>query len=499
MNNARTEVRALRRQIHDWRDGRVDTRIIDVLADAYIAIFATIMLGAMAFNAVRQIRIESTNACASAVCSDARASLPWVFAAGGLAVILLLARLLGPLMATPAEGSWLLSAPADRRILLRPRLARAGILALIAGILIGSVDATIAGFDVSTGVVFAAIIVVGCAGMTMAAALDQARERHIAQFALWLLGAVIWTGLVGVASGRIPAGLPERPHFGPLGLVCWVAVAVATIALAWRAYAALESIRKETVTAGGAFLSSLSGALAGLDLGLVYDILMARKWRSRSIVRPVRGGPAGSWALVWRDVIRLRRSAHTVVVLAATLVVPYVAATLDLGKAVPAVGALTAFLAGLGLCSGLRVLTRTPGLIRCFPMPAASVRQVGLIVPGVVLVIWGLASAPAYVNSMAAGNVSAAVLVGIAVGLAALTAIARWVTAPPPNYSGPLVSSPSGAVPPSLFGNVLRGLDVLLLLTAPLLLASPTLGAQISLALAFIVLTILINRKIPAA
>ena len=253
------------------------------------------------------------------------------------------------------------------------------------------------------------------------------------------------------------------------------------------------------MTAGGAFLSSLSGALAGLDLGLVYDILMARKWRSRSIVRPVRGGPAGSWALVWRDVIRLRRSAHTVVVLAATLVVPYVAATLDLGKAVPAVGALTAFLAGLGLCSGLRVLTRTPGLIRCFPMPAASVRQVGLIVPGVVLVIWGLASAPAYVNSMAAGNVSAAVLVGIAVGLAALTAIARWVTAPPPNYSGPLVSSPSGAVPPSLFGNVLRGLDVLLLLTAPLLLASPTLGAQISLALAFIVLTILINRKIPAA
>ena len=50
-----------------------------------------------------------------------------------------------------------------------------------------------------------------------------------------------------------------------------------------------------------------------------------------------------------------------------------------------------------------------------------------------------------------------------------------------------------------MFGNVLRGLDVLLLLTAPLLLAEPALGAQISLALAFIVLMVLVNRKAPAA
>jgi hypothetical protein len=56
------------------------------------------------------------------------------------------------------------------------------------------------------------------------------------------------------------------------------------------------------------------------------------------------------------------------------------------------------------------------------------------------------------------------------------------------------VSSPMGAVPTSLFGSLARGFDVLLLLCAPLLLASPANGAFISLVLSGAVLTFLLNR-----
>jgi hypothetical protein len=51
-----------------------------------------------------------------------------------------------------------------------------------------------------------------------------------------------------------------------------------------------------------------------------------------------------------------------------------------------------------------------------------------------------------------------------------------------------------GAVPTSLFGSLARGFDVLLLLCAPLLLASPANGAFISLVLSGVVLTYLLNR-----
>lgn len=493
-----TEAKALRRQIRDWRDGRANTRLIDAMSDAYVSLFATVMLGAMAFNMVRQLRLEAADACTTGACTDARTALPWVFAVGAVATILLLARLFGPLLASPAEGSWLLSSPIDRRALMLPRLAIAAVLSLAAGALLGAVDATIGGFGAGSAAEFTLILAAASLCVGMFAAIGQARERRGAQIVIWVLSAFVWVGLILITLGLVPSRLPERPHLGSAGIGVGVFLLVTAAFLAWRAAAGLAHIRKDQLTASGSVLSNLSGAFAILDLGLVYDILMARRWRQRSAVRPVRGGPGGAWALAWRDVVRLRRSIHTVFVLAASLVVPYVAATLGLGKAVPAVGALTGFLAGLGLCSGLRVLSRTPGLIRCFPMSAPAVRLAGIAVPGGLLVIWGMASTPAIHRAMAPDSWPGALAVGVAVGLAAVTAIARWITAPPADYSGPLVSTSSGAIPPGLFGNILRGLDVLLLLTAPLLLAEPMTGAVISIGLAGIVLAVVLNRRGPA-
>ena len=79
--------------------------------------------------------------------------------------------------------------------------------------------------------------------------------------------------------------------------------------------------------------------------------------------------------------------------------------------------------------------------------------------------------------------------VGLAVGMASVAAVARWIMAAPPDYSAPLITSAAGAIPPSLFGALFRGLDVLLLVTAPMT------GAVISIGLAAIVLVVILTNR----
>lgn len=468
----------------------------EALGDAYIALFATVMLGAMGFNVVRQVRVEATAACSTAACEDARQILPWIFALGIVAITLLVARLFGPSLASPAEGSWLLSSPIDRRALLRPRLFVAAALSLIVGSLLGAVDTTLGGFGAGPAIIAATTIAAAAVCAVMFASIDQAGELRIARPATWLLGAIVWVGLVLLASGRAPSTMPQTQSLTIPSVVIAVACVVLAAFLLWQAIAGLGLMRRDRLTAGGSLLANLSGAFFSLDTLLVYDLLMSRRWLERATVRPVRGGPKGAWALVWRDFVRLRRSAHTILLLAAALVVPYVAATIDLGKAVMLIGSLTGFLAGLGLCAGLRVLARTPGLIRCFPMSAAVVKAAGLVVPAAVLILWGLATTPALHKALAPLPWSTSVGVGLAVGMASVAAVARWIMAAPSDYSAPLITSPAGAIPPSLFGNLFRGLDVLLLVTAPMLLIdAPGKGANISMLLSEIVVAILLMKK----
>ncbi len=493
-----SEARALRGQIREWRNGRAEISMAEALGDAYIALFATVMLGAMGFNVVRQVRVEATAACSTNACEDARLILPWVFALGIVAATLLVARLFGPSLASPAEGSWLLASPVDRSALLRPRLIAAAVVSLIGGALLGAVDVTLGGFGVGPAVDFGVIIAAAAMCAVMFASIDQARELRVARLVTWTLGAVVWAALVLLAAGRAPTNLPQTSTLSIPAIVLAGAVVILAGVLLWRAIGGLGLMHADRLTSGGALLSNLSGAFYSLDTLLVYDLLMSRRWRERATVRPVRGGPAGAWALIWRDFVRLRRSAHTVLLLAAALVVPYVAAELDLGKAVMLIGALTGFLAGLGLCAGLRVLARTPGLIRCFPMSGPLVRAAGLVVPAGVLILWGLATAPAFHHALAPIPWSTSAGVGLAVGMASVASVARWIMAKPSDYSAPLVTSPAGAIPPSLFGNLFRGLDVLILVTAPMLLIhSPGGGANISMLLSEAVIAILLLRKGP--
>jgi hypothetical protein len=486
-----TEVRALRTQIRTWRRGRVDTSLAEAIGDAYVAIFSALVLGAMAVSVVVNLRVVTSSSCSSVTCLDARDALGWLFALAAVAAVLAAARLVGPMLASPAVGTWLVAAPLDRTALLRGRLAATALAAALVGAVLTAAGAALSGYPGPVVGWLTALAGVLCAALVGAAAIAQARSPLPVRLLSWLLGATLWVGLVLVARDTVPATFRV-----PSVAVLKTALAVATVlavALLVTAHRNLRLIRRERLVSGGRLLPGLSGALSSLDLTLLYDILVSRHWRARSTVRVVRGRGSGAGALVWREVVRLRRTPQMLVGLAGALVLPYLAAALGLGHVLVVVVTLTGFVAGVGLFTSLRVLSRTASLLRCFPLPAPAVRAACLGVPAGVLVVWSLGAAPA-VHRAVGGPWGPSAAVALACGVTVATAAVRWMTSHPPDYRLPLITSPMGAVPTSLYGSVLRGFDVLLLGTVPLLISPTTAGAAWSVGLMAVVLSFLVGR-----
>lgn len=493
MSAAGAEVRELRKQVRAWRRGRANTRLVDALSDAYIAVFATLMLGSMLVNVIINVRTVTGTLCTSAACTHARELLPWVFTLSVVTACLGLSRLFGPMLVSPAVGSWLLTTPIDRAALLRPRLIGTGLVTFGVGGLLTAAGSTLAGFGVGAVAAFAVTVGAICLTTVGLACLAQASSSPLARVVTWFLAALVWIGLFLLALDAVPSGASE-PQFGSAWVIALVASCVLAALAAVRALRVLHRMRRDQLTPGGSLVPGLSGALASLDFALVYDILVARHWLSRSTVRSVRGRGFGAEALVWREVIRLRRSPQTVIVLAGSLVLPYLAGTLGLGRLVVLVAASTGFFAGLGLFSALRVVSRTPSLVRCLPMEPWEVKAACAAVPALALMVWGLATTPV-VHASIDLTWPAAVSVALAIGVTSAVAVTRWMTGKPPDYQLPLVTSPLGAVPTSLYVSAVRGFDVLLLGSAPLLIAPTPQGALISIALDGIVMTILLARR----
>ncbi|WP_281388999.1 DUF6297 family protein [Kribbella qitaiheensis] len=109
---------------------------------------------------------------------------------------------------------------------------------------------------------------------------------------------------------------------------------------------------------------------------------------------------------------------------------------------------------------GLRSVCRSTGLVRALGMDLRELRVAMSVVPGLFVLVWVLLAYPAI------GDASAAFAIGVGV----LTGVVRQASARPPSYSGPLVASPMGAIPPGLFSQPIRGFDLLILCLAPVLL-----------------------------
>ena len=181
-------------------------------------------------------------------------------------------------------------------------------------------------------------------------------------------------------------------------------------------------------------------------------------------------------ALVWRDVERLKRQPSAFLGLGMSLFVPYAVDALRMSQ-------LNPFISGLALVAGLvpflgslRVLSRTGGLARTFPFKTAQLRTATMAVPAMLALLWGLAATPAFVGIASTGadrSLTSGLSAALITSLAGLMGAVRWVTAKKVDYQTPMMATSSGALPPGLILNLFRGLDMVALITAPLILQLP--------------------------
>jgi Family of unknown function (DUF6297) len=487
--------RELKRLIKDWRSGRATRNVLQAMGDAYVAVFAAVMIGAMVVNVI--LKAQRTIAqCTSATCLSARAILPWAAFATTIAVALAASRLFGPVLASAAEGFWLLDAPISRAKLLRSRLVAAIAAAFLGGAVTGALISALTGSQLVEVLVWAGATALSAAASVAFAAAQQGIERHrfthLATYLFGLLAVGALFSVVGVAAGWFTLGLSDNVGI-ELGLVMIAASVLVLLISAVLAGLRLGQIRRTRLLSGGALVSGISGAFFALDIGLARDIVVERRAMERGHVHPKRGKGLGLEALIWREWQRLWRFPQPLLVLAATIVVPYAADALGMSTLTPVLAALALFGATVPLLNGLRVLTRTGGLARCLPFSLARIKLASIAVPAILAGIWAVATIPAYLgfgDGAVHRQVPEAFLIAIATAAAGLLGAVRWTQAKGVDFGAPMVASQAGAFPPGLVTNLFRGFDVCIITTAPLLLGG---SPWWSLGIAAIAAVILLN------
>ncbi len=485
----------LQRLIKDWRRGRATKSLGEAFHDAYIAVIAALMIGAMMINVV--LKAQGTmSQCSSTTCLSARTVLPWAAFALAVSVTLAASRLFGPVLASAAEGFWILDAPVNRTRLLRPRFAAALAVALLVGGAIGGLVSALTGSTPLAIGVWAGATGLSAASAVAFAAAQQGVEKHrltqVIGFVFSLLGVAALLVVVGIAAGWLALGLSSdiSVEIGAVVVAVALVVLIASLVLA---LSRLGRLRRVRLTSGGALIRGISGAFFALDIGLARDIVVARRAVEIGQVRPKRGRGIGLQALVWREWQRLRRFPQPLLLVAGSAVVPYAADALGMSTLTPVLAGLTLFGASVGMLGGLRVLTRSGGLARCLPFSLAQLKLASIAVPAVVALIWAIITAPAYLG-FGDGAVTRdgfeAAMMSVATALAGLLAAVRWTQAKAIDFGAPMVSTQAGAFPPGLMTNLFRGFDVCLILTAPMLLG---LNPVWSLVLAAIAALILLN------
>ena len=484
-DGAPIDERELQRLIKDWRSGRATRNIFEAISDAYVAVFALVMVGAMAANVLLKAQNVAAS-CDQLGCQSARSYLPWAVLALCLAVALGVARLFGPVLASAAEGFWLLDAPIKRSKILRKRLVTAVLVSFVFGAIVGALITLLTGAALTSIIAWAAATAIGCSGLVAWAAAEQGAERTLPTKIVVRIAATVAFGslvvVVGVAAGWFTLALPDSTNLliaggvGALGLLLFLgAILVAN--------ARLNQIRRTRLVSGGSLVKGLSGAFYALDLGLAHDIVVARESIERGHVKSKRGGGSGLNAMRWRELQRIRRSPRPLFVVAATIIVPYAADALGMATLAPFLGALVLWLALIPTMGGLRVLTRTSGLARCFPFSTVQLRSAAITGPVIIGVVWALATTAAFVgfgDGVPKRDLFQAVLVAVVTAGAGVIGAMRWTTAKPIDFGKPMVATQAGAFPPGMMGNLIKGLDMVLIITAPVMLGwSPVISFAI--------------------
>jgi Family of unknown function (DUF6297) len=324
--------------------------------------------------------------------------------------LLLLAQSLGPLTLSPADASWLLMSPLDRRGVLRRSLWALAAAAAFAGALLGVLALAMAGPYIrafSPARLGEWLLLAAVAGGAVAiAAVDtlvllQPHAQRTRPPARALLRATALAAVVAAVAGEHWMSLPRAVArgLGPFSLAALQAVtliaACVAAATALAAWARLRSFPADVLWADSAHAGRVRLAAAFLNVQLLGWIAEDNHWRHRVLVsRPwpergpcparLRAAPASpAFMLAWSDWRRLGRRPGALLALAASAAGPALVAGALTGTARGVVGAVVLLFGGIAAaCQGCAALRRDTNdvtlrrLLGVAPRPALMARAV---------------------------------------------------------------------------------------------------------------------------
>jgi hypothetical protein len=466
--------RSLRKWMRKVRRGKADRTVWQQLEDIYVIVFAVAMLGATGGNVLVNLNDKSA-ACTSGSCSWLLDTVPYILVPLLVSTMLRVLLSIGPVSASRATGFWLLATPVDRASLLRPSYRLVVVVAAVVGAAAAVIGWALFGASWSA-VGEAAVLTTVLLLFTTCATVWAQQTARRSRWAVWVADGLLVVAAVPallLALRRQPApgsratlGLGALTGDGSsssavdvrlvvIGALALL-VAIALVVLAGRT---LGRLSRQTVIAGGDLLSGMAGAAITLDVSLLADVVSGRHWRLMGRFKSRRGRGSNAIAMIHREFLRVLRWPRRLVIAFALLVVPYAVAGTGYDVLVPIAAGLAGFGAVRPLMDGLRSVCRSAGLVRALGMDLRELRVIMGVVPGGFAVVWAALAEPA----LGSASVSFAVAAGM------LTGAVRQASARPPSYSGPLVASPMGAIPPGLFSTPMRGFDLLLICLAPVL------------------------------
>jgi hypothetical protein len=273
--------------------------------------------------------------------------------------------------------------------------------------------------------------------------------------------------LAAVGGVRLPAA--PTP-----GTTLLVGLLVVVVAAALLLDTRLARIPARDLRESGSVASQAVGAVVSLDsreLGRALTEGGAPRRRRRRSSRLRRVRSAGG-ALVAADALLLARSwRHLAQLLGAASVPAVVLAVPRLQTPVVLLPALLAagYVAMLATAEGARRAEMAPVVDRLLPLGARRVRWLRMVVPGVAMAAW---SVPAFTPLVLLGaDLAGWVGLGLLAAPVWAGAAVRSAYRPAPDWGGPLVSTPAGALPLGAASVLSRGPDVVVLGLVPVLVA----------------------------
>ena len=470
----------MRRATRRATAARADTRWLTRAGDALSALTSVAVVVAVCGGTVSSLRDEIAErpSAESAVLPGAVTAT--AVAVGLVAGLTALSARLGPVSATPAVAAWWLPLPAARRGLLRGELLR--VLGLAVGTaLTAAVPVVLAGTavrslpDVLAGLVAAALLAAAVTGgLVVRQAGRWGRGVPAVAGALAALAVLVpaLAGCVLAVTGgswpaaAVPAGWGAA---GPVGVAALAVLAGGALVLADRRLDRLPAgaLRASGETAQYATASALSldtRELGRALAGAVHAPSRPRTWRR------VRGPVP---AVVAADLAVLGRSPWRWGQLAVGAALPVLAARTEGLAELPALVAVAVVLgwalAAVSLGEPSRRASASPAADRSLPLAGREVVGARAVVPLAVLVV--LCGVSALLVGQGSGAGPAWLALGVAAAPVWAAAAVRGGYRPELDWSGPVLSTPMGAVPTGVGATLVRGPDVGLLGTVPVALA----------------------------